>query len=159
MNEPESSNEPDWEIQLTLSLTPNWLIHSLFNTANSVHTGWTSCVDPALVVADLLAADDRNGNYCRLVEQEFSEVEGESSSENEDGVWHDWAVEIRIGQVLVTGHWQIPVNTTPMEWEWCAREAEQAFEKACVLFGKRVRRGFVVEEPTSQTPPPKPKRH
>ena len=32
-------------------------------------------------------------------------------------------------------------------WEWCVAEAEKAFTKACILVGKRIRSGLVVEEP------------
>ncbi len=153
MEETDSNNEPDWDTPLSITVTPGWLIHALFSSASSVHTGWSSCVDSALIVSDTIAADDRNGNYCRLVEQEFSEGEGE------DTVWHDWGVEIRVGEMLITGHWQIPASTSPMEWDWCSREAEQAFEKACVLFGRRVRRGLLIEEPDPQNAPPKQKHH
>ena len=149
----DETNEPDWATQIEVNLTPTGLIHSLFATANSVHTGWSSCVDRSLVVSDLSTLDEATGNYCRLVEHEFVE-EGD-----EDDLWHDWTVELRLGEVLVTGHWQIPANSSPMEWEWCGREAETAFDKACVLFGKRVRRGIGVEEPDPQATLPKPRRH
>jgi hypothetical protein len=66
---------------------------------------------------------------------------------------------VRIGDVLVTGHWQIQVNAPPMEWDWCARAAESSFDKACVLVGKRTRRGIVIDEGDPQTPPQKPRTH
>ncbi len=153
MKSTDDSSEPDWDTQLEVSLTPTGLIHSLFATASSVHTGWSSCVDRSLVVSDLSSMDESTGNYCRLAEQEFVE-EG-----NQEELWHDWTVELRLGEVLVTGHWQIPDNSPPMEWEWCAREAETAFDKACVLFGKRIRRGIGVEGPDPQATTPKARRH
>jgi len=153
MNEINNSADPDLDSPLRLSLTPELVIHALFRTASAVHTGWSSCVEVALVVRDLVGMDESSGNYCRLVEQEFVE------DDKEDVVWHDWAVEIRIGDVLTTGHWQLQVTASPLEWEWCAREAEAAFEKGCVLFGKSVRRGIGLEEPDAQTVPPKPKHH
>jgi lysozyme family protein len=149
----ETSAEPDWDTPLTLTLTPGLLIHALFGTANTVHTGWESCVDNELALNDLVSMDDSSGNYCRIVEQEYME-EGDS-----DVVWHDWAVELRLGSVIVTGHWQIQTTTSPMDWEWCARQAEDAFEKACVLLGRRVRRGVGVEEPDVDNPAARQQRH
>ena len=46
-----------------------------------------------------------------------------------------------------------------IDWEWCAKEAETAFERGCVLMGKRVRRGLVVEEAPPATPAPKRTAH
>ncbi len=156
MNENEQPNEPDWDTPLKLVLTPAWLIHSLFHSANSVHTGWASCVDPALVVNETRAVEAGAGNYCRLVEQEFVESDVEAG----ETTWHDWVVEVVIDRVVVTGHWQIPVNSSPMDWDWCAQEAEKAFDKACVLFGKRLGRALVViEEPGPQAPPAQHARH
>lgn len=150
----DNASDPDWDTPIPLTTTPGLLIHALFGTASTVHTGWTSCVDDSLALADLMAADDSNGNYCRLVEQEYMEEDAE-----EETIWHDWAVEVKIGNILVTGHWQIQVTTSPMDWEWCAREAEQAFGKACVLFGKRIRRGVGVEEPMGAPHPAKQQQH
>ncbi len=153
MTEANSPNEPDWDTPLELSLTPALIIHALFPSAESVHTGWRTCVDAGLVVSDLSAMDERTGNYCRLAEQEFVE-DGE-----EEVVWHDWAVELRLGELLIAGHWYVQANGPAMEWEWCAREAESAFDKACVLLGRRVRRAIAVEELGMQTPPPKGRHH
>jgi hypothetical protein len=149
----ENSAEPDWDTPLNLSVTPALLIHALFGSATTVHTGWSSCVDDGLALADLVSVDEGTGNYCRLVEQEYME------EDNEEVLWHDWAVELRLGNVLITGHWQIQVSTSPMDWDWCAREAENAFEKACVLFGRRIRRGVGVEDPSPQSGPVKQQRH
>lgn len=147
-------DEPDWDESLTLTLTPSLLIHALMATASAVHTGWASCIDDKLVVANLVSIDDSAGNYVRLAEQEFYE------DEDPETVWHDWTVEIRIGKVLTTGHWQVPVTAAPMEWEWSGREAGKAFERACVLIGRRVRPGLVIDEPVSaEQPPPRSSRH
>ncbi len=153
MKKNDDSADPDLDSPLQLTLTPDLIIHALFRTASAVHTGWSSCVEGTLVVTDLLGMDESSGNYCRLVEQEFVE------DAEEDVVWHDWAVEIRIGDVLTVGHWQLQVTASPLEWEWCAREAEMAFEKGCVLFGKRVRRSIGVEEVDPRPPSAKPKHH
>ncbi len=149
----DTSSEPDWDTPVQLTTTPTLLIHALFGTASNVHTGWSSCIDDALALNDLVAMDDSTGNYCRLVEQEYME------DENEEVVWHDWTVELRIGEILLTGHWQIQAIAPPMDWEWCAREAEKVFEKACVLFGKRVRRSLGLEEPRQESQAPKQQRH
>ncbi len=149
----DTSAEPDWDTPIQLSTTPTHLIHSLFQTASSVHTGWTSCVEDSLALNNLVAMDDVNGNYCRLVEQEYME------DDDDEVVWHDWTVELRLGQILITGHWQIQTIAPPMDWEWCAREAEKVFEKACVLVGKRVRRGLGIEEPVTENAPAKQQRH
>ena len=153
MADTDATPEPDWESPLELSLTPALLIHALFPTAESVHTGWRSCVDNKLVVADLSTIDERTGNYSRLAEQEFVEDGAEEE------VWHDWVVEVRIGDVLIAGHWYAQLGAPPMEWEWSTREAETAFDKACVLIGRRIRRGVVVDEPTAQPPPPTRRHH
>lgn len=154
MLQQQEVNEPDWESPLTLRLTPALLMHSLMATASAVHTGYTSCVDEKLIVNDLISMDGAVGNYVRLVEQDFYE------EEDPDTVWHDWTLEISISKVLTTGHWQIPVNASPMEWEWTAREAEKAFSRACILIGRRVRQGLVVDEPVPvEQPHPRMSRH
>ncbi len=151
----DHSAEPDWDTPLQLSTTPALLIHALFGTASTVHTGWESCIDDnQLVLSELTTMDELSGNYCRLVEQEY-----EDDDKEETVVWHDWAVELRLGSLLITGHWQIQLTSSPMDWEWCSREAEKAFDKACVLFGKRTRRGVGVEEPDPGTQPPEQQRH
>jgi hypothetical protein len=153
MIEEQDRNEPDWESPLHLKLTPALLIHSLMGTASAVHTGWSSCIDENLVVSSVVSMDDGAGNYVRLAEQEFYE-------EDPEVVWHDWTLEIRVGSVLTTGHWQIPVSAPPMEWEWQSSESERAFERACLLVGRRVRRGLQVEEPApSEQLPPRSSRH
>lgn len=141
------TGEPDWDIPLSLTLTPGLLIHALMSTASAVHTGWSSCIDDTLVLTNQVAMDDQAGHYVRLVEQEFVE------DDQPDMVWHDWTLEVRIGSVLTTGHWQFPATSHPSEWDWNAREAERAFERACVLIGRRVRRGIQVEEPILEDMP------
>jgi hypothetical protein len=150
----QDATEPDWDSPLTLTLTPALLIHSLMKTATAVHTGWSTCIDDQLVVANLVSMDDAAGNYVRLVEQEFYE------DEDPETVWHDWTLEIRIGQILTAGHWQVLLTAPPIDWDWNAREAERAFERACVLIGRRARRGLAVDEPMpSEQPPPRSSRH
>jgi len=153
IEEQDKTEEPDWGSPLQLALTPGLLIHALMMTASAVHTGWSSCIDEQLVVSSLVSMDDTVGNYVRLVEQEFYE------DEDPEAVWHDWTVEIRIANVLISGHWQVPAAASPMEWSWHAGEAEQAFERACVLVGRRVRKGLAVEEPASEQLPPRSSRH
>lgn len=154
MNDQHDEQDPDWDIPLSLTLTPAMLIHSLFAMAQQVHSGRESCIGQEFVVNELLALDERNGNHVRLVEQEYVEDGGD------DTLWHDWAVEIRIGDVWVTAHWQQPVNVSPLEWEWSGQQAENAFRQACVLIGKQVRPGLVViDEPGSGTPMPPARKH
>lgn len=145
-------NDPEWDRTLTLSVTPAGLIQALFHTAHDVHTGWSSCVDSNLASSDLLALDERSGNFARLVEQEFAD------EEDPDALWHDWTVETRIGDVFITGHWQVRISVAPIDWDFCVREAEAAFEKAAALMGKRVRRVMAVEE-QPEMPPPKSQHH
>ena len=150
----QDSTEPDWDSPLSFALTPALLIHSLMATASAVHTGWSSCIDDKLVASNLVSMDDSAGNYVRLAEQEFFE------DEDPETVWHDWTLEIRVGPVLTTGHWQVQVTAPPIDWEWNAREAENAFERACVLIGRRVRRGLTVDEPMPpEQLPPRSSRH
>lgn len=143
MDSLESDNQVSWEIPLTLTVTPNELIHSLFGTASDVHAHMDSCVSSENILAEVTIADDKAGNYCRLLEQEFP-----LEDEGKTGEWHDWTVELHIGEVYITGHWQIPIAASPMEWEWCEREASTAFTKGSVLFGRRVRPGGLIIEET-----------
>ena len=145
--------EPDWDTPLSLTLTPALIIHALMGTASTVHTGWSSCVDDSLVLSDLVSMEDRAGNYIRLAEQEFVEDDQPGT------VWHDWTLEVRIGPVLTTGHWQFPATAHPSEWEWNAREAARAFERACLLVGRRVRRTMAVEDPAPTDTVPRASRH
>jgi hypothetical protein len=66
---------------------------------------------------------------------------------------------VRIGKVYTIGHWQLRTNAAQLDWEWHARAAEQAFERACVLVGRRVRRGLVIDEPMPRDLPPRSSRH
>ena len=129
----------EWHGELKLRLTPVHLAHSMFYSARQVHTGRQSCIEPQCVVFELNAADAGSGHHVRFVEQEYA-------SEEEDGFWHDWTVEVCIGDLYITAHWQVPMDVGPADWDWCLREAEKAFERACLLLGKRVRKGMVVEE-------------
>ena len=140
MSDSNASADPDWETPLTLTLTPEDLVHTVFWAADSVHTGWESCVDPGLSVADTTAVDSDNGNHCRLVELEY--VEDESS----DVTWHDWTVELKVADVYVSAHWRATTQSSPADWDRCAAEAEQAFANVCLLLGKRLRRHWVIED-------------
>ncbi|MBN2887054.1 MAG: hypothetical protein JXM75_10160 [Chromatiaceae bacterium] len=153
LTEDPTSADPDWETPLSLSLTPAMLIHALMQSASAVHTGWTSCIDDSLVLANLVAMDDHAGHYVRLAEQEFIE------DSQPEMPWHDWTLEIRIGSVLTTAHWQCPANAHPSEWDWNAREAARAFERAAVLVGRRTRPALAVEEPTPLEIVPRASRH
>ena len=136
----ESDMEPDWDTALAVNLTPAAIAHVLFNSAPQVHTGWESCIDQDLAVVELVALDDVSGNHCRLIQQEYEE---DGATET---VWHDWAVELKLRDIFVTAHWRAVVGGSGAEWEWCVTEAERAFTQACLLVGKRVLRGMVVEE-------------
>jgi hypothetical protein len=150
----QATEEPDWDTPCSVTLTPAMLIHSLFALAQQVHTGSESCVTPELVVNELMALDERNGNHVRLVEQEYTEDDGG------DTLWHDWLVELRLGMVWISAHWQQPLNGSPLEWEWCAQQAEQAFSRACLLVGKQVRPGLsIIDQPPGPLPEPSVRRH
>lgn len=145
--------DPDWDMPLTIKLTPELIVHAVMQNAAAVHTGWETCIDDDLVLSQLVVMDDAGSNALRLVEQEFTD------EQEEDLVWHDWAVEVRIGKVITTGHFSVRTNAAPLDWEWHAREAERAFERACVLLGRRARHGLVVEEPIPRELPPRASRH
>lgn len=153
MIDPKEHDEPDWESPLHLTLSPALLIHSLLASAATVHTGTESCVDETLVVSNLIALERESGNYVRLTEQEFY------AEDEPEVLLHDWTVEIGIGRILTTGHWQAVQGASLLDWEWSASQAQDAFERACVLVGRRVRRGLVVEEPATPEPPPRASRH
>lgn len=135
---------PGWETPLVLNLTPDALMNTLFVTAESVHTGWRSCVEQRLVVADNTVMDEHSGNHCRLAEQEYAD------DEQPEAYWHDWTLELRVGEVYVIAHWRARAPGSPADWAWCANEAESAFLQACTLIGRRVRRGILVDEPSNQ---------
>ncbi|MCF7990615.1 MAG: hypothetical protein K9M02_09240 [Thiohalocapsa sp.] len=147
------SADPDWDMPLQLKLTPELLVHALMDNASAVHTGWESCVDEDALISQVVVMDDAGNNAIRLVEQEFAD------EEEAGAVWHDWTVEIRIGRVITAGHFSVRANAAPLDWEWHAREAERTFERACVLLGRRVRRGLVIEEPMPRELPPRASRH
>ncbi len=138
--------DPDWDLPLALNVTPAALASALFVTADEVHTAWQSCVDQSLVIAESIAQDGHTANYCRLAEQEYEE-------DGEEGIWHDWVVEIRIGEVCVAGHWRLPTDARGADWQWCNDEAQRAFTSASVLFGRRVGRTVFVEESLASGPP------
>ncbi|MFZ8891416.1 MAG: hypothetical protein ACO2YV_12380, partial [Pseudomonadales bacterium] len=101
-------------------------------------------VDSALVVGENMARDEGSANYCRLVEQEYEE-------DGSVGPWHDWCVELRLGKAFLSGHWRVPADARGADWAWCSKEAQQAFRQGCLLVGRRVVPGLVLEE---VLPPP-----
>ena len=135
----DSSFEPDWDIPLTVTVTAASVIDTVFATAFSVHTGTESCINVELAVVDIVAPDDNGGNFSRYVEQEYAE------DSDPEAMWHDWTVELKIDTTFVVGHWWTRASGSPADWEWCAKEAEQAFRQAALFVGKRVRKGLVVE--------------
>lgn len=149
----DTGTDPDWDSPLDFRLTPELLVHAVMETASAVHTGWDSCVDEDAVLSQIAAMDDSGERSVRLVEQQFADDEDSSET------WHDWAVEVRAGGVLVVGHWQVRSTSAPLDWEWAAAAAERSFERACVLVGRRVRRGLVVDEPLPRELPPRSSRH
>jgi len=153
VNELTPDIDPDWDMELYISLTPSMIIDTMFYTADTVHTGVESCIDPALVLVDIIANDERSdSNYCRFVEQRYTE------EDDGEGTWQDWAVELSLQGTLITAHWRMQLPGSPADWEWGAREAEKAFQAAALLVGRRVRRAIAVEEPT-YAPPPTRTRH
>ena len=145
MDEENSSADPDWETPVTFTLTPEDIVHTVFWTAHSVHTGWESCIDASLTVRDTTAVDDDSGSHCRLAELEYVEDDEERGDGNEV-TWHDWTVEIKVQDLYVSAHWRATDASAASDWDWCAAEAEQAFANACMLLGKRVRRQWVIED-------------
>lgn len=143
----QRSLDPDWDSPLPLSLTPAAISGSVLGSADEVHTSWQSCVDEGLIVAETLAHDAHTTNYCRLVEQEYEE-------DGSDGIWHDWCVELRFGEVYVSGHWRLLTDARGCDWAWCNEEAQKAFATGCALVGRRVGRTVFVEENLDSGPPP-----
>lgn len=139
--EPAASEDPSWESPLTLGLTPAAVLNTFFASAQSVHTAWRTCVDDTLIVGETTIVAEMNANHCRFVEMEYSD------EESAEETWHDWTVELKIGEVFLLAHWRARVNGSPADWEWSANEAERAFINAAALLGRRVRRGLVIEEP------------
>lgn len=145
--------DPDWESPLSFQLTPELLAHAVMQTASAVHTGWESCVDEEAILTQIVALGDQGEASVRLLEQELADEDDASES------WHDWTLEVRVGGLLTVGHWQVRSQSAALDWEWSAAAAERAFELACVLVGKRVRRGLVVEGPMPRELPPHSSRH
>lgn len=137
MSEPQDG--PDWDTPLTIALTPDDLMHTLFAMADEVHTGHESCVDPKLLCGDVSALDRQGDNYCRMAEQEYVE------DDSPEVTWHDWAVELKVGATYITGHWRAQVGFSRADWECCARQSARAFRMGCVLMGQNVREGLTIE--------------
>jgi hypothetical protein len=152
MTQPNQTVEPDWETPLSFSLTPSLIFHAFFTSADTVHTGWDSCIDPALLIEDMTVIDEHTGNHCRLVKQAYVE------DEEPELTWHDWTVELKVGDTYLSAHWRAQAEWSPSDQAWCTAQAEDAFSNACTLVGKRVRRGLLVEEP-SRGPQPSRTRH
>ncbi|MBT6274805.1 MAG: hypothetical protein HOI95_11790 [Chromatiales bacterium] len=149
-----SEEQPDWNTPLAFMITPEAIMSTMFATAEEVHTGWDSCVNSTLAFSDTTAVDSQTGNHCRLVEQEYT------YDDQPDVTWHDWTVELRIGEVYVIAHWRVQVNESPAMWSWSASESENAFMTACTLIGQRVRRGLIVEgEAATGLVPPRSRHH
>jgi hypothetical protein len=144
MSDVDEQGDPDWDMQLSVALSPGAIAHSLFWSADTVHTGWDSCIQHDLIVWEITAIDDNNDNHCRLVEQEYAD------EEQAELTWHDWTVEVKLGSVYASAHWRASANSSLSDWDWCAQEAEKAFTGTCLLVGKRVRRGLVVESQSAQ---------
>lgn len=142
MSENNIRDEPSWDAKLTVTLTPSAIMNTVFASADGVHTGWGSCIDEALVAAETTVVDERGANHCRLTEQEYGDREAP------DDTWHEWSVELRIGEVYVIAHWRVRVSGSRADWDRCEAEAEAAFVQTCSLLGKRVTRALVIEEPS-----------
>lgn len=138
---PESDQDPSWEDPLPLQLSAASLFSALMHSADSVHTGWQSCIEDSLAQISSTLVDEATGNHCRLAELEYPDEDNANDS------WHDWTVELKLGEVYLSGHWRERVGGSPADWAWCGAQAEEAFTRACVLIGKRVRRGFVSDSP------------
>ena len=119
----DAAMEPDWDAPIKVQLTPAAIIHALFPSADGVHTGLESCVDHALVTQETNAVDDLSGNHCRLARQEYVE------DHTPDVTWHDWVVELKLGEIYIAAHWRTQQNANPADWDWCMGEAENAFAK------------------------------
>ena len=55
------AGEPDWDTPLPLTLTPALIIHAIMGTASAVHTGWSSCIDKAMVIESVRLIEKRGG--------------------------------------------------------------------------------------------------
>ena len=146
----DTAMEPEWDSPIGVQTTPGAVIDCVFWSADAVHTGYESCIEPKLVLVDITAHEDNGDNYCRYVEQEYVEDEAQ-----EDATWHDWAIELKLGETFVVAHWRVLITGSPSDWDWCAQEAEKAFTMASVLVGKRVRRGIVVDASSYGPRPPR----
>ena len=150
MSDFETAMEPEWDSPIVLQVTPRAIIECVFWNADAVHTGYDSCIDPKLVLVDTIAHDDNGDNYCRYVEQEY--VEDETTEET---TWHDWTVELKLGEVFVAAHWRVLVGGSPSDWDWSERESEKAFAVASILVSKRVRKCIAVDTSTYGPRPPR----
>ena len=103
-------------------------------------TGDQLAADIREVEADLVVAYKANDNeMIEYLEDQEPEI-----------TWHDWVVELKLGEVFMSAHWRSRNQDSPSEWDWCVQEAEKTFASACLLVGKRVRRGFIIEGSSEQ---------
>jgi len=149
MKQSNQTVEPDWDTPISFALTPSLIFHTLFASADTVHTGWESCIDSTLSEEDMTVIDEQTGNHCRLVKQRYAE------DQDPEVTWMDWTVELKTGEIYLSGHWRAQEEEGASTQDWCAMQAEDAFSGACLLVGKRVRRGLIVEEPSRAPQPPR----
>ena len=84
----EEQEQPDWSVPLTFSITPETIMSTVFATAEEVHCGWDTCVNPALILSETTAVDALTSNHCRLVEQEIGV----------ENAGHHWTLLFEIAQ-------------------------------------------------------------
>ena len=152
MSDYDNAFDPEWDSPVHVQTTPGAIIDCVFWSADAVYTGYESSIDSKFVLVDITAHEDSGDNYCRYVEQEYTEDDAP-----EDVSWHDWTIELKLGETFVVAHWRVLVTGSPSDWTWCARESEKAFTIASVLVNKRVRRGIVVD--SSSHGPRSPRTH
>lgn len=128
--------QPAFDQPLACGVTPNEIIHSIFVGSTSAQTCFTSSIVEECVNEQLLAINKRTGYSARWAWSEY---------ECEHDCMVEYAVELHIDDVYITGIWLMPCGSLADD-ERGKASSEAAFITASALIGKRVQRMLVVDE-------------
>ena len=154
MSDYETAMEPEWDAPIGLEVTPRAIIECVFWNADAVHTGYESCIEsetrdrgiqsPTTTTATTTVATSNRSTW--------------KTRPPEETTWHDWTVELKLGEVFVVAHWRVLVGGSPtLTGTGASGSRRRRSPIASVLVSKRVRKYTVVD--TSSFGPRPPRTH